>query len=221
MAHFSDGSGWIRRFLSQNQTPQWRRHKSVYLPVSQQFSFWLGARVDSPQPTQGRSIVWTRARSAPGGGVLVTTLQRGNAVKPLQRFVSARSRGAAGASGRAPTLERGSQCGCKMRIAAGVLPRMTTARLRDMLISSRTGNFRSALGFWGFPEALRFSGEALQTPSSNLSLWAAAELGFQNLIGPVRLQRPQRLDTDGSGHQVGQLHTGRVGFLRRHDDVKG
>jgi hypothetical protein len=34
--------------------------------------------------------------------VLVPTLQRGNAVKPLQRFVCARARG---------TLERGSQCG--------------------------------------------------------------------------------------------------------------
>ena len=41
--------------------------------------------------------------------VLVPTLPRGNAVKPLQRQESTQQNQDAGASGLAPTLERGSQ----------------------------------------------------------------------------------------------------------------
>ena len=88
------------------------------------------------------------------------------------------------------------------------------------VITSWTGNIRSALGFWDFPEALRISGEKFYSPVFHFARWAAAELGFDNFISTVGLARTQMMNANGASNQVCKLQSGRVCRFRNHDEIE-
>jgi len=82
---------------------------------------------------------------------------------------------------------------------------LTNSAAGVTLILSWTGNFRSALGFWDFPEALRISGQSLQAPALVLPRRIAAKLGLDDLEGTIGLIRSQVMECHRPSHQVGEL----------------
>jgi hypothetical protein len=65
-------------------------------------------------------------------------------------------------------------------------------------------------------KAFRFSGKYIQSPPALVAPAVAAELGAQDVVGPVGLRRVQQLAPDRPRHQVGQLQPGRVAPLVAH-----
>jgi hypothetical protein len=82
------------------------------------------------------------------------------------------------------------------------------------------GNFRSALGFWDFPEALRILGQSLQAPALVLPRRTAAELGLDDLEGAIGLIRTQVMESHRPSHQVGELKSGGIGGFRNYHQLK-
>lgn len=73
---------------------------------------------------------------------------------------------------------------------------------------------------WGLPEPFAFSGEDFQPPAVHPPLWIAAQLGLNDIPGPVGLMAIEHMAPDGAGCKVGELQASRIGLLVRENDFE-
>src|SRR5690606_8811217 len=112
----------------------------------------------------------------------------------------------------------------------GCLCRPTTTRRQfldfwladDDLIAIGLGDVPGRRLALGSPGAFRFLGEDFQPPTIDSPLRTAAQLGLDDVPGPIRLIRIQHMAPDGARCKVGELQASRVGlFVREHDFEAG
>lgn len=75
---------------------------------------------------------------------------------------------------------------------AGYYGELTFPLMPGIFRLSRTGNLRSALGFWVSRRPFAFSGNHFQSPVFDFARRVAAELFCHNVISPVRLIQSER-----------------------------
>ena len=79
--------------------------------------------------------------------------------------------------------------------------------------ASWTGNFRSALGLWEFPEPFAFSGNDAET--------IGQEFRGNDVVSLIGLRRPKVMQTHWASHEVSHLEARGIGCLGHHDELKG